>query len=750
SRWVHAGPTVDYGYGIMHLVDNSDSQTLILAAKLTDYSVEQLMTDPIANIRGGAAVIAHCAAATVGQPQALEDYWEALKSFSGLNPEVQAKQAAAYYQVLAEGASADNNLGMQIELAAEAVDLSAIGTEDDDLAVESTDYGPAIWNAADSSNYSTSRGASIDRWVNHWVGTGTYAGAISWFKNPASNVSAHFVIRKSDGQLTQMVRIAHKAWHCGNWNSRSIGIEHEATPSNPWPTDSSAPMLVVSATACRHFCDAYGMPKTRTYVVGHNEVPGSSTSCPGPMPWTTYMNLVTGTSPTPPWDATYQAQSYPSSMTAGTTAVVWAEFVNKGTEGWYHAQTYLGTSSPQDRSSPFCESGNWNGCNRPSEVDQWQVLTNEVGRFTFIIRAPDTPGTYTEKYKLVREGVTWFGPEITWTINVTAANGNLTGTVTNASTGAAVSGATVSLGSAGSTTTNTSGVYTISNVPAGTYTATVSKTGFNNASGSVSITAGSTTTKDFTLTPSDTQAPTVPTGLSANATGPTTVALTWTASTDNVGVTGYDIRRDGTTIGSSTGASYTDNSATANTTHSYQVRAKDAVPNYSAWCTAADATTPPAPPSPTVVFSDGFNGNLNNWTQQVAGFAYSTDANRGGLTGAGAAFVAAGEADQMYKTFTRPFAQGVASGYFWDGKGGWKTGSCGWAYRQSLSLREPGGTAGFILDNCFASNVGNPDYYYRYLCCGWASTYTSLGLRDVDTDCNGTWVHFETTITPAA
>ncbi len=301
--------------------------------------------------------------------------------------------------------------------------------------------------------------------------------------------------------------------------------------------------------------------------------------------------------------------------------------------------------------------------------------------------------------------------------------------MTNASTSAAVSGATVSLGSAGSTTTNTSGVYTISNVPAGTYTATVSKTGFNNTSGSVSITAGSTTTKNFTLTPSDTQAPTVPTGLSANATGPTTVALTWTASTDNVGVTGYDIRRDGTTIGSSTGASYTDNSATANTTHSYEVRAKDAMLNYSAWCTAVNVTTPPTPPSATVVFSDGFNGNLNNWTQQVAGFAYSTDANRGGLTGAGAAFVAAGEADQMYKTFTRPFAQGVVSGYFWDGNGGWKAGTCGWAYRQALSVREPGGTAGFILDNCFASNVGNPDYYYRYLCCGWAHLHLARGTR---------------------
>jgi len=104
----------------------------------------------------------------------------------------------------------------------------------------------------------------------------------------------------------------------------------------------------------------------------------------------------------------------------------------------------------------------------------------------------------------------------------------------------------------------------------------------------------------------------------------------------------------------------------------------------------------------------------------------------------------------MYKTFTRPFAQGTASGYFWDGKGGWKAGTCGWQYRQSLSLRETGGTAGFILDNCLASNVGAGDYFYRYLCCGWPSAYTSIGARDVNTDCGGTWVQFQTTITPDA
>ncbi|MBN1491261.1 MAG: N-acetylmuramoyl-L-alanine amidase, partial [Phycisphaerae bacterium] len=435
SRWIHTGPTIDGGYGIMHLVDNDGSQTLDEAATLTGYTVDELKADAIANIRGFAALLAAYAANTVGEPATIEDYYQALKLASGLHVDVQHKQAAEYYRVIAEGVEATNSLGMTIVLEPTPVNLDSGpglvgGPVQQPEVIMSTDYGPAIWNPADSSNYSTSRGAAIDRWVNHWVGVGTYAGAISWFKNPASNVSAHFVIRKSDGELTQMVRIAYKAWHCGYWNSRSIGIEHEATPSNPWPTSSSAPMLVVSATACRYFCNLYGMPKTRTYVVGHNEVPYSSTSCPGPLPWSTYMDLV-NSGGTPSWAANYHAQSYPSSIEAGQTAVVWAEFTNTGTQAWHHDETFLGTSSPQDRSSPFCNTPNWDSCNRPTEVDQWEVTNGNIGRFTFILKAPTTPGTYTEKYKLVREGVTWFGPEITWTINVTASQGTLTGTVRN-------------------------------------------------------------------------------------------------------------------------------------------------------------------------------------------------------------------------------------------------------------------------------------------------------------------------------
>ncbi|MEU4089642.1 glycoside hydrolase family 6 protein [Streptomyces aureus] len=90
---------------------------------------------------------------------------------------------------------------------------------------------------------------------------------------------------------------------------------------------------------------------------------------------------------------------------------------------------------------------------------------------------------------------------------------------------------------------------------------------------------------------SDTQAPTVPGGLTVGSTTSSSVALSWTASTDNTAVTGYDVYRDGTKVGSATGTSYTDSGLTASTTYSYTVKAKDAAGNVSAASTAVSATT---------------------------------------------------------------------------------------------------------------------------------------------------------------
>ncbi|WP_275667929.1 discoidin domain-containing protein [Paenibacillus oryzisoli] len=69
------------------------------------------------------------------------------------------------------------------------------------------------------------------------------------------------------------------------------------------------------------------------------------------------------------------------------------------------------------------------------------------------------------------------------------------------------------------------------------------------------------------------------------------IDLSWAASTDNVGVTGYDVFRGAALVGSSTTTSFTDTGLTASTTYSYTVKAKDAASNVSAASNTISATT---------------------------------------------------------------------------------------------------------------------------------------------------------------
>ena len=109
--------------------------------------------------------------------------------------------------------------------------------------------------------------------------------------------------------------------------------------------------------------------------------------------------------------------------------------------------------------------------------------------------------------------------------------------------------------------------------------------------------SGSSNSASVTTPPSaDTQAPTIPTGLTATAASATVVNLSWTASSDNVGVTGYKIYRNGssTPLGTSTTATYSDTTTTASTTYTYQVSAYDAAGNNSAESTPPVSVTTPA------------------------------------------------------------------------------------------------------------------------------------------------------------
>ncbi|GAA2354799.1 hypothetical protein Cme02nite_48100 [Catellatospora methionotrophica] len=89
----------------------------------------------------------------------------------------------------------------------------------------------------------------------------------------------------------------------------------------------------------------------------------------------------------------------------------------------------------------------------------------------------------------------------------------------------------------------------------------------------------------------DTQAPSVPGGLTVTGTTASSVALAWTASTDNIGVTGYDVYRGTTKVGTATGTTYSDTGLTASTAYSYTVRARDAAGNTSAASASVTGTT---------------------------------------------------------------------------------------------------------------------------------------------------------------
>jgi chitodextrinase len=122
-----------------------------------------------------------------------------------------------------------------------------------------------------------------------------------------------------------------------------------------------------------------------------------------------------------------------------------------------------------------------------------------------------------------------------------------------------------------------------------------------------------------TLSAADTQAPTVPPGLAANGVSTSQINVTWNASTDNVGVTGYRVYRNGALIATASGTSYSNTGLSASTTYTYNVAAYDAAGNTSAQSSPASATTSAgadtqAPTVPTGLAASGVSTSQINLT----------------------------------------------------------------------------------------------------------------------------------------
>jgi chitodextrinase len=211
--------------------------------------------------------------------------------------------------------------------------------------------------------------------------------------------------------------------------------------------------------------------------------------------------------------------------------------------------------------------------------------------YTFTVRAKDAAGNTSVDSNVVSVTTLTPVPDTTAPNAPTLSASGTTQTTTNlswsgATDNVAVTGYDVLRNGAliGSTTTATT--FAVTGLTASTaYTFNVRA---KDAAGNISLDSNSVTVT--TLTP-DTTAPTAPT-LSASGTTQTTTNLSWSGATDNVAVTGYDVYRGTTLIGSTTTATtFAVTGLTASTAYTFNVRAKDAAGNISINSNTVSVTT---------------------------------------------------------------------------------------------------------------------------------------------------------------
>ncbi|MEV5987769.1 N-acetylmuramoyl-L-alanine amidase [Streptomyces sp. NPDC052051] len=360
SRWdAHAGaPSVTGGYGPMHLTDARTAlaetphhsegtedargdqaraallpttkipensrlparlKTLPKAAALTGIPAQRLRTDPAANIAGGAALLAdaqkHLGAPLTADPA---EWYGAVAAFSGADDRATAATYADdVFQVMREGERRTTDKGDRValtaqpELAPDTAQLkhvglraaSAAGTECPKSV--SCEWIPAPYEEFGDSDYGNhdlgNRPASqrIKYIVIHDT-EGGWDGVLNLIKDP-TYVSWNYTLRSTDGHIAQHVKAKDVSWHAGNWdvNARSIGLEHEGFLVAPdtWYTEA---MYRSSARLVKYLAAKNGIPLDRQHILGHENVPGPTTSSipgmhtdPGPYwDWRHYFELL--------------------------------------------------------------------------------------------------------------------------------------------------------------------------------------------------------------------------------------------------------------------------------------------------------------------------------------------------------------------------------------------------------------------------------------------------------------------------
>jgi len=272
-------PSRDGGYG---LADLHEGTTLTEAARRTGLLREELIADAASNVEGGAAVLGH----HLGGGRDATALRAALVSYGD------APLADEVARALGTGASFEDDEGLTVSFAPwpeEELPAPPLGVHEQWAR---PDYPDAEWVGPACSYTNSSRSnADLQAIVIHTC-QGGFAGCWGWLVG-CHDVSAHYVVRSSDGHVVQGVEAQDVAWHDACNNSHTIGIEHEGFVDDPgrWFTDE---MYCGSAELVRWLCDHHGIPCDRDHVYGHGEAPDCSdhTDPGGGWDWGKFMRYV--------------------------------------------------------------------------------------------------------------------------------------------------------------------------------------------------------------------------------------------------------------------------------------------------------------------------------------------------------------------------------------------------------------------------------------------------------------------------
>jgi len=182
-------------------------------------------------------------------------------------------------------------------------------------ALSKADHDGARWFPAPWRNYTLNRSSPITEIVIHTIEdghykkskhSGSFQSAVNTFRNPSSEVSAHYVVSK-EGEIVQLVLEKNTAHHIRTRELKAftIGIEHEGHAGSPYMTDA---MLIASARLVKDIAIRHGIPRDRGHIRGHSEYPRPKYSVPKKMydpggpdgkfwPWERYIRYIKDDTP---------------------------------------------------------------------------------------------------------------------------------------------------------------------------------------------------------------------------------------------------------------------------------------------------------------------------------------------------------------------------------------------------------------------------------------------------------------------